>query len=338
MNYYYIVEGLVRNNIGDVLQGMAAANLLPVNAKPVDREQLSLINPKEKSFLLASGWFMHEFSKFPPPDSVQVCYISLHVANSALLHNQQIREHFKKNAPIGCRDKKTLYLFMGWGIPAYYSGCLTITTSPRKPIPNSDGSFLLVDNVDHPIPDSILKKLEQLTNKQFIRISHDPGDVLIPFEDYVKNGVAHMEYLLHKYCDASLIVTTKIHCALPCLGMGAPVILIHPNPKDPRLDTVRKYMDIISFEDILKLEKLSRPNVNQHVLMKQKKILLGIVSESVAKETNIIRRPRRLKHRLIKWEAISKAKVFRLIVFCLLKSGVASSSIKRIFKQPSIAS
>lgn len=331
MNYYYIVEGLVRNNIGDVLQGMAAAKFLPVTAKPVDREQLSLLDSKARSFLLASGWFMHDFSKFPPSDAVQPCYISLHVANSALLQNRQVRNHFKKNAPIGCRDKKTLSLFLGWGIPAYYSGCLTITTSPRKPILQKEGPCLLVDNIDHPVPEPVLKKLELLTKKEFTRVTHDPADVLLPFEDYVKQGVNHMENLLQQYCDASLIVTTKIHCALPCLGMGAPVILIHPNPQDPRLDTVRQFIDILSYDELLRSDTLNRPTVRFKKLQVQKKYLSAIVEASVAHQKNIIQKPDRTSFFWIKMKSLISSFIYRTAIVLLLKSGLANRSLKRVF-------
>lgn len=331
MNYYYIVEGLVRNNIGDVLQGMAAAKFLPSAAKPLDREQLSSLDGKAGGFLLASGWFMHDFSKFPPPDAVKVCYISLHVANSALLQDRQIRDHFINNAPIGCRDKKTLSLFLGWGIPAYYSGCLTITTNPRKPIFQKEGPCLLVDNIDHPVPPPVLKKLELLTKKQFTRVTHDPVDVLLPFEDYVKQGVSHMENLLQQYCDASLIVTTKIHCALPCLGMGAPVILIHPNPKDPRLETVRQFIDILSYDQLMRSETLNRPTVQIKKLQAQKKYLTAIVEASVASQTNILQKPDRIYFIWIKLRSIISSLIYRTVIVILLKSGLANKSLKRVF-------
>ncbi|MFY7878799.1 MAG: polysaccharide pyruvyl transferase family protein [Lacibacter sp.] len=331
MNYYYIIEGLVRNNIGDVLQGMAAAKYLPATAKPVDREQLSLLDSKERSFLLASGWFMHDFSKFPPPDAVQVCYISLHIANSALLQNQKIRDHFKKNAPIGCRDKKTLYLFLGWGIPAYYSGCLTITTNPRKPVLQKEGPCLLVDNIDHPVPEPVLKKLELLTKKEFTRVTHDPADVLLPFEDYVNQGVNHMENLLQKYCEASVIVTTKIHCALPCLGMGAPVILIHPNPQDPRLDTVRQFIDILSYDQLLKSDRLIMPEVRIKKLQAQKGSLSAIVEASVAHQKNILQKPDRAFFYKIKLQSVVSSMIFRMTIVFLLKLGLANRSLKRVF-------
>ncbi|HEX8461279.1 MAG TPA: polysaccharide pyruvyl transferase family protein, partial [Segetibacter sp.] len=175
MKFYYQIEGALRNNIGDVLQGMVAKAFLPDNATVVDREALADMDPNGASVLLANGWYMHSFEKFPPPANVNPIYVSVHMAQSQLLADSNVRKHFKKHSPIGCRDEKTLKLFLGWGIPAYYSGCLTITAKQRAPINTSlEGEVLLVDNIDHPIPDDVKIKLEKLLGKSFTRVSHDP--------------------------------------------------------------------------------------------------------------------------------------------------------------------
>ena len=33
--------------------------------------------------------------------------------------------------------------------------------------------------------------------------------------------------LIEKYASAKLVITQRIHCALPCVGMGIPVIIIN---------------------------------------------------------------------------------------------------------------
>lgn len=40
------------------------------------------------------------------------------------------------------------------------------------------------------------------------------------------------EQLLNKYMKAGLVVTSRIHCALPCLAIGTPVIYIHDENQD----------------------------------------------------------------------------------------------------------
>jgi hypothetical protein len=48
---------------------------------------------------------------------------------------------------------------------------------------------------------------------------------------------AMAEDLLHKYAKAKLVITSRIHCALPCLAMGTPVIFI--NGFDSFVDSCR---------------------------------------------------------------------------------------------------
>ena len=289
MNYFYVVEGVIRNNIGDVLQGIVAKAFLPEKSIAVDREALLEMPNEDKSLLIANGWYMHTFDKFPPPKNINPIYISVHIANSQLLADPLVRKHFAEHAPIGCRDAKTLKLFLGWGIPAYYSSCLTITTQSRTPISKEgNGQYLLVDNVDHPVPNDIIDKVEKLFDKKLIRVSHDPPDTSGDFQSYVNRAELRMEELLKQYCEASLVITTKIHCALPCLGMGARVLFIHPNPRDPRLATVKEFLQVISYDDLLKMDKVVLPKVNVKKLQKRKALLTYIVKESIKAERNIL--------------------------------------------------
>src|SRR5690606_30999823 len=52
------------------------------------------------------------------------------------------------------------------------------------------------------------------------------------------------ETLLKKYAKAKLVITSRIHCALPCLAMGTPVIFV--NGFDSFVDSCR-------FDGILEL-------------------------------------------------------------------------------------
>jgi hypothetical protein len=48
---------------------------------------------------------------------------------------------------------------------------------------------------------------------------------------------------LRDYARAKLVVTTKIHCALPCAGMGVPVILVVTNPLDIRFGGITQLLN-----------------------------------------------------------------------------------------------
>jgi hypothetical protein len=332
MKYYYQIEGNVRNNIGDVLQGMVAKAFLPNDAIAVDREALSNIDTNEPGLFIANGWYMHSFDKFPPPININPVYISVHVSNSALLASKKIRDHFVKNSPIGCRDIKTLRLFLGWGIPAYYSSCLTITTKPREIENNKkNDDILLVDNVDHPIPDEVKIKLEKMFNKSFIRISHDPPVVDVEFKEYARSSEMHMNKLLEKYCAASLVVTTKIHCALPCLGMGANVLFIHPNPEDPRLSTVKEFIDIISYKQVLANDHIAIPAVKTDKLKERRNFLSEVVSSSVQNGFSVVVKPTNIQLKKLHAKSSLHANLVRAGIVLAYKLGINKKQIERVY-------
>lgn len=332
MKFYYQIEGYVRNNIGDTLQGLAAKSFLPNDADAVDREALSEVDDETPAMLLANGWYMHRWDKFPPPANIKPVYISVHIARTQLLAEKHILEHFKFNAPIGCRDKKTLLYFLGWGVPAYYSSCLTITTRPRAEINyNGVGEYLLVDNMDHVVPEEVLFKLELLYGQKFTRISHDPSESDMPFCEYVRSTEDRMNNLLKRYCQAALIVTTKIHCALPCLGMGANVLLIHPDPTDFRLDTVKKYMKIYSYEDVMAMDSIPKVRIDRKCLLKYQHFLTEIVNESVEKGYNILQKPTSIKLMLLKYKSLIMAWIVRFGMYVFFKLGINKNEIGRVF-------
>lgn len=315
MKYHYLVEGLRRNNIGDVLQGMVARQFLPATATPADREAMKSLPADEPAVLIANGWYLHNRASFPPPDCVTPIYVSVHIDHPALLRREEAREHFRRHAPIGCRDGKTLWLLRGWGIPAYYSSCLTLTARELVPAAvEPSGELLLVDGVDHPVPEPILQRLESQFGGRFTRISHDPPDIGGEFSDYCANTEAHVARLLARYKASRLIVTTKIHCALPSLSLGAPVMLVHPTPKDRRLDPVRELIRIWSYDELLAASQIALPAVNVATLEARRTRVRKIVGESVAAGRNVVRRAASPGWLLLKAEAVLMACLARAAV------------------------
>jgi hypothetical protein len=92
--------------------------------------------------------------------------------------------------------------------------------------------------------------------------------------------LAYAEKLIKKYAEASLVVTSRIHCALPCLGLETPVIFVNsdgiekirdPNRLDGLVDLFRQ-MDYRNFclnsnDELLK--NLNKINSNTVIYNKQ---------------------------------------------------------------------
>jgi hypothetical protein len=53
--------------------------------------------------------------------------------------------------------------------------------------------------------------------------------------------LSYARELLRRYGSAKLVITSRLHCALPCLALGTPVVLLRPGvEQDPRFHGLRE--------------------------------------------------------------------------------------------------
>ncbi|WP_445738571.1 polysaccharide pyruvyl transferase family protein [Mariniflexile sp.] len=256
-------------NVGDNIQSLAAKQFLPKVDAYVNREKLAdYKGPKLK--LIMNGWFTHNIHNWVPSEDILPVFVSFHMNNTAapgMLSDKGIT-YLKKHEPIGCRDQFTADTLKAKGIDAYFTGCLTLTLDSYK-VDDSlrDDKVYIVDPLySYPRPEKIfynvkatvrnilngtafqlskkkkhLKKFisdELLNSAEFIN-QEPPSNT---YTDEEKFEMA--EILLKKYAKAKLVITSRIHCALPCLALGTPVIFV--NGFDSFVDSCR-------FDGILEL-------------------------------------------------------------------------------------
>jgi len=198
---------------------------------------------------------------------------------------------FKKWEPIGCRDKKTEEILKNHGISAYFSGCLILTlgdkyfTSKTKDTIYFVGpyfevsrklfrllqySFVFIFNLGFIIELSE-KIYSRLNVKSIIKSSAFYCDYSKSFDKEILRKLKFIHHILNDsqfeseserfkyaeklvkmYADARFIVTSRIHCALPCLGLETPVIYVENiNQKETsfcRLDGIRELLNIITYD------------------------------------------------------------------------------------------
>jgi hypothetical protein len=202
------------NNLGDEIESLAAEQFLPHLDKRFDRDSLHNISENEKYMLIMNGWFCHSPTDcFPPSDSIVPVFIGFHINKKKTRYflNPQCIEYFKKHEPIGCRDRRTMELLSTKGVDAFYSKCLTLTFPKRTKEP-INGKVFLVDVDSIPIPEPLYAGA--------IKITHITND---SWGDEIKTLLA--KKLLAMYRDeARLVITTRLHCALPCIAIGVPVV------------------------------------------------------------------------------------------------------------------
>jgi len=326
MNHYYLAEGSKKNNLGDIIQGMSARAYLGENAICLDREKLNEFEG-EKGILIANGWFMHDYNAFPPSEKLTPFYISFHLASIKLLCSKLNRNHFRKYGPVGCRDRKTQIYFLLNGIPAYYSGCLTVTFNKRKKIfrRSFQDSIVMVDNVDHQFPKEIIEKIREIGNKELNLLNHDPILAESDFDSYLIENEAYINNLMEEYSGASVVITNKLHCALPCLSLGIRVIFIHPNPEDGRLNILNKFILIYSYNEVLSWDRIPDFKVNQRVLKNIQFKLERLTTSFVENKVNPFKKSTNLSDNIEKC-------LINIIAFALSSFGYLIRKYKSIEK------
>lgn len=259
-------------NVGDYIQSLAAKQYLPKVDRYLCREHLTdPLNQRTK--LILNGWFMDQ-PNWPPDRMVDPLFVSFHlnshIANELL--SPQGLEFFKQNAPIGCRDPQTQAYLQDKGVDAYWSSCLTTTLDlDYARDPNPQGIVFCDVLFSQPDYGEMLQKpraayralrrrqvfqgfaRRNLLNSLFTkRILGEATYVTHKFSRHEphERRFSRADELLRLYAKARFVVTSRIHCALPCLAIGTPVLFIDSGFEDPtetcRLKGIIDMMNVIS--------------------------------------------------------------------------------------------
>lgn len=221
-------------NIGDEIQSLATKKLVESLGYSVDlminREALKDFQSDEDIKLICNGWFMEEPSNWPPSDNITPLFISMHISHefdsAKLLADKNLLPYYKSQRPIGCRDYHTLNLLKKAGIPAYFSGCMTLTY--QNTYQTRTNQIVLADPFYRLRPLSyekyVAEKLIPCHEKENIFWVTHKGEsrAASQNERYQK-----AEHLLQLYGTAKLVITSRMHAALTCLALNTPVIFIH---------------------------------------------------------------------------------------------------------------
>ena len=210
-------------NLGDDIQTLAVERLLPRVDGYVSREGLDQIR---QPAIVAMNGFLMQSDHWPPASVVTPLFFSFHVApgkRDKVLSPEGI-DYLKRHAPIGCRDEGTVAVLAGHGVEAYYSRCVTLTFERRERAP-ADGKVFLVAGTHMEFESIIPRSLRRQAihvNQAKLRLPH--------YSAGLRRQMA--AELLAAYRDhARLVITTKIHCAMPCIAMGIPVVFLYDAAK-----------------------------------------------------------------------------------------------------------
>ena len=280
MNYglldYQLLDG--KFNIGDYVQSLAARQYLPRVDRLVNREALNTYDG-EKTKLILNGWFMHHPENWPPSPSLDVLPISFHINRpyaGRMLSPEGIR-YLKRFSEVGCRDHWTAELLEREGVNSYYSGCLTTTL--KRPDVKKNNTILFVDAL-HAVPH--LRELPGMPVRYFLshlkngniwmslrkeRLQRRLLNAVNVYKDhdveFLRNSIEGRslssedrfmmaQTYLEKLASASLVITSRIHCALPCLAFGTPVVFIKYGQSGS--SNTYRFRGIIDYMNVLDLD------------------------------------------------------------------------------------
>ena len=299
-------------NIGDYIQTKAVIDMIhPINHKVLDREGLNKFKGSKLKTII-NGWFMENPKNWPPNNNISPLFISFHINPSAkkdLLKPESLN-YLKQHEPIGCRDTYTQNLLHKNGIKSYYSSCITTTFTRDKYLTNKTqpegviviGAFdrlnpsidfssiytLLLSLIKYPI-----HKLKYLLKKQsFENHLRNQNIVVKRYQQITKRkisshnqGLKLANDMLKEIAKSEIIITSRIHAALPALAMGLKVIFIneglsHKNHKT-RIEDVNKFFMTVSLEEFFmtNLETIQKRTDHKVYFKKIKETITKFMNE-----------------------------------------------------------
>lgn len=242
------------HNIGDDILSYAAKQFLPRVDYYIDRESLDVFMPDTREYVatIVNGWYLHQNYTFQPSPYLLPLFVGTHFSKDQMINNDwsyldnSAINYLKKYEPIGCRDKNTVRILSEKNISSYFSGCLTLTIPKfADVIPNH--KTVLVD-----VPNEVSMYIRKLLpQNEFVEKTHR-----LSSEEAGCNWDVREERLtevLKLYQGANLVITTRLHCALPCLALGTPVVFCasYNEDFDIRIESFAEYLHIYSTEEIV---------------------------------------------------------------------------------------
>ncbi len=253
MRTFAVLSYSESENLGDEIQSIAAAHFLPEVATTIDRDHMYLDAPARPLDVIFNGWFLAG-QEWPPPDSLNPLLVSFYAPPECpQVYDRRHLDWFRRHQPIGCRSTAFLRTLAEMGLETYFSGCLTLCLPSTAVERGSEVCIVDCDPVllHRLVPATILKRAtflshvertdaRNLRRRVFKRALRElrpraPRVAWLLAADYRRrrhaDRMAQAHTLLERYRRARLVITGRIHCFLPCLAMGTPVLLLQ-SPAD----------------------------------------------------------------------------------------------------------
>ena len=261
---YDKLSPFVYGNAGDAIQYLALQEIIKTELQQdlwgfnsfypelisITRKSVTTVAPQDVRLIVAgyTGLFVNMFvPTYLPgpghmrPDSclylgVNISYQDEHGGTDGfdIACKLDLPQKLKPYGPIGCRDRATRDFLKAHGVDAYYSGCLTMGFYQRPTSPEATDTVILdlQPAFMRHLPAEVKAKATRPTHCLLYR--HDPA-ALAGNLDFFAQSKQLLDYYRTK---AQLIITSRIHGALPALALGIPVIFMS-DCTDQRMDMMK---------------------------------------------------------------------------------------------------
>lgn len=281
------------DNLGDDLQALAARALTPRVDVVLDGENLDNAGelPEGAQLVtLLSGNVYRRADHWPPdPRIVPVC-VGLHFSpvngwGVPLSRLDGAGLQFLRTwSPIGCRDESTRELLSSLNLPCDVTGCLTLTL-PRPDVHPDAPYICCVD-----APEEIVRLLKPMAAAEKISVrtmTHmrrgEPGTY--------ERRMEAAQQMVDTYAGAKFVITRRLHCAMACLAVGTPVLLLYNEyyediTRFAPMDGMVRAMSSDAFAAQLRKEGFPRPWRNPPEAAVWREKLIARVQEGFARTEN----------------------------------------------------
>lgn len=206
-----IVKGTRLRNYGEDIQIHAIKKLYEYMG--IDYNEVVRITPSElfdysgEEYLIVpiNFPFWGRYEKLP--HKIIPVFLGISVVGDSIIDSMRMREF----QPIGCRDQRSFEILCNHGLEAYLNGCLTVTL-PKRCDSISANKVFIVDVCDELlsyIPEDIKKDAEFVTHVFYDREVSEEESMSV-YERYKR--------------EAGMVITSRLHCAVPCMAYGIPVV------------------------------------------------------------------------------------------------------------------